>query len=180
MAYHPGSDHANADLLSRLPLPEAPAQVPLPGDTILLMDTLEGTPVTASHIRNWTSRDPSLSTVLQKVQNGWKGSTNDGLQPYERRKDELSVHDGCLLWGNRVIVPPQGRSKIIDELHEGHPGMARMKELARSFVWWPCIDKDLEERVKTCDQCQRTRKAPSVAPFTSMGMARKAMDLSTC
>jgi len=75
MAYRPGSDHANADLLSRLPLPEAPAQVPLPGDTILLMDTLEGTPVTASHIRNWTSRDPSLSTVLQKVQNGWKGST---------------------------------------------------------------------------------------------------------
>ena len=41
MAYRPGSDHANADLLSRLPLPEAPAQVPLPGDTILLMDTLE-------------------------------------------------------------------------------------------------------------------------------------------
>ena len=165
MAYRPGSDHANADLLSRLPLPEAPAQVPVLGDTILLMDTLEGTPATASHIRNWTARDWVLSTVLQKVQKGWKGPTDDALQPYARRKDELSVQDGCLLWGNRVVVPPQGRSKVIDELHEGHPGMTRMKQLTRSFIWWPSIDKDLEERVKSCDQCQRTRGAPAVAPL---------------
>ena len=101
MAYRPGSDHANADLLSRLPLPEAPAQVPVLGDTILLMDTLEGTPVTTSHIRNWTARDQVLSTVLQKVQKGWKGPTDDALQPYARRKDKLSVQDGCLLWGGR-------------------------------------------------------------------------------
>ena len=165
IAYRPGSDHANADLLSRLPLPEAPDQVPVLGDTILLMDTLEGTPVTASHIRTWTSHDQVLSTVLQKVQQGWKGPTDDVLQPYARRKDKLSVQDGCILWGNRVIVPPQGRSKVIDELHEGHPGMTRMKQLARSFVWWPGIDKDLEERVKSCDQCQRTRGAPTVAPL---------------
>ena len=75
------------------------------------------------------------------------------------------MQDGCLLWGNRVVVPPQGRSKVIDELHEGHPGMTRMKQLARSFVWWPSIDKDLEERVKSCDQCQHTRGAPTVAPM---------------
>ena len=109
--------------------------------TILLMDTLEGTPVTVSHIRNWTARDQVLSTVLQKVQKGWKGPTDDALQPYARRKNKLSVQDGCLLWGNRVVVPPRGRSKVIDELHEGHPGMTRMKQLARSFVWWPSIWK---------------------------------------
>ena len=91
IAYRPGSDHANADLLSRLPLPEAPAQVPVLGDTILLVDT--GTPVTASHIRTWTLHDQVFSTVLQKVQKGWKGPTDDVLQPYARRKDELSVQD---------------------------------------------------------------------------------------
>ncbi len=32
-----------------------------------------------------------------------------------------------------------------------------MKNLARSFVWWPGIDNDLEERVKLCE---RTRHQP--------------------
>ena len=32
--YKPGKDNSNADLLSRLPLPESPTSVPLPGETI--------------------------------------------------------------------------------------------------------------------------------------------------
>ncbi len=54
---------------------------------------------------------------------------------------------------SRVIILPQGRSQITEQLHEGHPGVSRMKNLARSFVWWPGIDNDLEERVKLCESC---------------------------
>ena len=53
---------------------------------------------------------------------------------------KLSVYDGCLLRGNRVIVPPEGRERVIELLHEGHPGNSRMKGLVRSFVWCPNID----------------------------------------
>ena len=87
------------------------------------------------------------------------------LKPFQRRKYELSIHDGCLLWGSRVVVPPQGRDKVKQELHEGHPGATRMKALARSFVWWPQIDQDLEELVKRCDDCQRFRNQPPVVPL---------------
>ena len=31
--------------------------------------------------------------------------------------------------------------RLLDELHEGHPGMARMKAMARMYVWWPGILK---------------------------------------
>ena len=41
-----------------------------------------------------------------------------------------------------------------------HPGMVRMKALARSFVWWPGIDGDIEEFVKECNPCQRSRLNP--------------------
>ena len=37
IVYKPGSKHANADSLSRLPLPEEPTEVPVPGDTILVI-----------------------------------------------------------------------------------------------------------------------------------------------
>ena len=63
------------------------------------------------------------------------------------------------------MVPPQGRKVVIDLLHDGHPGCTRMKGLARSFVWWPGIDHDLEEKVKSCDACQRTRHSPAQAPL---------------
>ena len=55
---------------------------------------------------------------------------------------------GCILWGSRVVIPPPGRPKVIDKLHAAHPGISRMKSLARSFVWWPGIDEDLEAKVK--------------------------------
>ena len=63
------------------------------------------------------------------------------------------------------MVPPQGRNNIKQELHEGHPGATRMKALARSFVWWPQIDQDLEELVKRCEDCQCFRNQPPVAPL---------------
>ena len=86
------------------------------------------------------------------------------MQPYQRRKHELSIEDGCVLWGNRIIIPPPGRAKVIDTLHEGHPGMARMKCLARCYVWWPSMEQELEKKVKECLQCQMMQNSPPQIP----------------
>ena len=135
--YKPGKDQINADLLSRLPLPEAPREVPVPADTILLMDYLQASPITASQIKTWTDRDPVLTKLRKMLLQGWQSTNDQALKPFQSRKDELSVQDGCILWGSRVLIPPPGRQKVIDELHAGHPGISRMKSLARSYVWWP-------------------------------------------
>ena len=163
--YKPGALHNNADMLSRLPLPDSPTQIPTPGETILLFDILHSLPVTANHIRKWTSQDPTLSRVRTMILQGWQFTNDADFKPYMRRKEELSVHDGCVLWGSRIVVPPQGRTKIIEELHEGHPGSTRMKALARSFVWWPQLDSDLENVVKSCEICQTCCHLPPVAPL---------------
>ena len=44
-------------------------------------------------------------------------------------------------------------------------GMARMKAMARSHVWWPGIDSDIEDTVRECQQCHRIRKAPPASPL---------------
>ena len=81
------------------------------------------------------------------------------------KKDELSVYDGCLLWGMRVIVPQPLRERVLDQVHEGHIGMVKMKALARSYVWWPSIDKDIEHSVKGCVGCQLHQNMPQAAPL---------------
>jgi len=89
------------------------------------------------------------------------------LPPYFRIRLKLSVEAGCVLRGNRVIVPSKGRSKV---LHEAHPGIDRMKCLIWEYVWWPKIDSDIEHMVKSCNACQLNRKTPEV-PLTAMGLA---------
>ena len=92
-----GLENANADLLSRLPLPETPARVPDPGETVLLMDILETSVVTAAQIKAWTAKDPVLSQVRDMILQGKAPSDTEELQPYKSRLTELSIHDGCIL-----------------------------------------------------------------------------------
>ena len=66
--FKPRSQQDNADALSRLPLDEAPKDVPVPGDTICLMEALDSCgPVTATVIKSWTNKDPALSHVRNLV-----------------------------------------------------------------------------------------------------------------
>ena len=56
IVYRSGQLEANTDGLSRLPLREESGDVPLPGDTILMMEALSNADsvVTAAAILNWT------------------------------------------------------------------------------------------------------------------------------
>ena len=125
--YVPGKEHANADLLSRLPLPEQPKEIPMPEELVLLMETMEFSPVTVKQIKTWTERDPVLSTVRRFVKQGWPKSVKPEFRPYHARKLELSIQDDCLLWGSRIIVPKLGREQLLSLLHDGHPGISKMK-----------------------------------------------------
>ena len=162
ISYKPGDQNGNADSLSRLPLPE---HTPQPADIILLMETLQASPVTAHHIRWWTDKDPLLSRVRTLVLQGWKNGEEEEIKAFNKRSSELSVQDGCVLWGNRVVVPKKGRDRVLQQLHDGHPGVSRMKGIARSITWWPGIDKEIENRVQNCTQCQQNQKAPAPSPL---------------
>ena len=156
-----GAENCNADMLTRLPLPETPVQVPEPGDTILLLQTLDKTPVTASQIRVWTDRDRTLSKVRDMILQGWQPSNSEDLKVYQKLQTELTVVKGCVLRGNRVVIPTIGQSQILKQIHETHPGICRMKNIARSYYWWPKIDKDIEAKVKECQTCQLVRPSQS-------------------
>ena len=49
--YVPGKEHTNADLLSWLPLPEEPKEIPMPEESVLLLATMELSPVTMKQIK---------------------------------------------------------------------------------------------------------------------------------
>ncbi|XP_070803581.1 uncharacterized protein, partial [Pituophis catenifer annectens] len=84
--------------------------------------------------------------------------------PGEKTYTTLTMQGGCLLWGDRVVIPSRLKEKVLTLLHEGHPGIVRMKGLARSYVWWPSMDADITEWVGKCQPCQESRSDPPTAP----------------
>ena len=121
--------------------------------------------MTAQDIRSWTRRDPKLSRVLLHIQQGWPNEGDPDLEPYSSRCLKLPSYEGCVMWGNQIVVPPPGRQAVLQELHEGHPGMSRMKSIARMYVWWPNINADIEKSVRLCCECQQVHSSPAVAPL---------------
>ncbi|KRY35449.1 Transposon Tf2-8 polyprotein [Trichinella spiralis] len=145
--YRPGKEIANADALSRLPK-QSTENNDSHNPVILSLETIDNSPLHSKDITRITAKDPILTRVLSWAWRSWPKSVSDErLKPYVTRQHELSIHNGCLLWGSRVIIPLQARHKIFKELHIGHPGIVRMKALSRSYVWWPKLDSEIENLV---------------------------------
>ena len=154
LQFLPGVRIPHADGLSRLPLTGAPTETPVLEEVVLSLSRLNETPVTSRKVREWSARDPILAQILQFVLQGWPDKVGDELVPYYRRKQELSVQQGVLLWASRSVIPPQGRETLLEELHHSHPGIVHMKMLARSYFWWPSLDQEVEMKVRDWSSCQ--------------------------
>ena len=63
------------------------------------------------------------------------------------------IYEDVLLRGNKIVIPMEFRKQILEAAHEGHPGIVAMKGRLRTKVWWPRIDKDVENLVRTCKGC---------------------------
>ncbi|XP_039187528.1 uncharacterized protein K02A2.6-like [Crotalus tigris] len=149
-----GKKMGHTDTLSRLPLPNSEPD-PAPAACILSIQDLPKSPFACRgcHVLNWVLRE-------------WPGtSPGEEFHSFIRRQDELSAYKGCILWGNRVIVPHTLRARVLESLYEGHPGIVRMKALVRSYLCWPGLDKDIEAQVKGSQICQQTRPEMPQAPI---------------
>ena len=103
MEFKYSKDNASADALSRLPRPETEEDET---ELAFRLEELHNLPVTAQQLANATRRDPVLSKVLYWTLSGWPQSNPEpAIKPQFQRKNELSVTQGCVLWGLSVVIP---------------------------------------------------------------------------
>ena len=99
--------------------------------TVFNLTQISSLPVQMHEVGQATRTNVVLGPLHRK---GWLKLIPDQFTPFWRRKDALSVEQDCILWGCRVVIPEKLQAKVLSELHLGHPGMMRMKILARSNV----------------------------------------------
>jgi len=90
--YRQGKANANADALSRLPLPSTAQDVPTPAEVVHLMEYLTTTPLSSAQIKTWTDMDPVLSKVRHWVLEGWREDRIDS----ETNGELIHVDGTCL------------------------------------------------------------------------------------
>ena len=115
-----------------------------------------------------TAKDSILAQVMRFVKEGWPHAFSEELKDFKKLENSLSTENGCVFYGLRVIIPSTLRNHILKLLHLGHFGMQRMKQLARSTVYWPRIDFDIEDLCRKCTSCgqfQNKLDKPSIHPW---------------
>ena len=80
------------------------------------------------------------------------------------------------------MIPSTLQKRALKDFHAGHPGSNRMKSLMRSFVYWPNMDKDIENVAKLCKGCALAAKASPIKfnswPKTDLPSSRIHIDFA--
>ena len=118
------------------------------------------------HARN----DKEYQDLLRLIQAGFpdrKGDLPPNLKKYWGSREHLGVDEGLVVYGCRLFIPATFRLTILHRLHEAHQGIARSKDRARLTVYWPGIDRDIEQHIADCKFCQDSLSSHPREPIIS-------------
>ena len=166
--------HNPADYLSRHPLPfnRCPANERQDfadvENHLFVVAKMLPEAITTDKVRRETQTDPTLSTVIELLKKGGSRPPNNSqkpLAPFRTVWSELSVADGLLLRGERMVLPKSLVPLALKIAHDGHMGIQKTKQYLRTALWFPGLDGLVEKEVNNCIPCQATTPAQNKEPL---------------
>ena len=159
----PGKDLTTADTLSRAPLKDVPTkqEETLLADTKVFVEmVMENLPLSdqrLTQIKAELQKDEVAKTIMEYCIHGWpdKSLLQGEVRKYWQWSGELTVVDGLLMKGTRLVIPSSLRPEILIQLHGGHQGITKCRERAKQSVWWPGLSTQIEQMVQNCGHCIR-------------------------
>ena len=127
---------------------------------IVLVEHLPIPSESLNQLRDETAKDQSLQILMQVVLTGWpkhKHLAPLELQTYFSSRNELSVQDGLLFKGNRVVIPTSLRQSIIQRIHSTHMDIEGSLRRAREAYYWPLMNAQLKDFISKCSVCNTIR-----------------------
>ncbi|GFR81604.1 transposon Ty3-G Gag-Pol polyprotein [Elysia marginata] len=153
LRYSPGKDELNpADYLSRHPTNKPTRDNK--GEDYISYVAKASVPnaLTLGEVKKATKNDLQLQKVMTAIQSGkWEKKS---LSSFSNIRDELSVYDGVVLRNHRQVIPSSLHHQVVTLAHDSHQGIVKTKKLIREKVWFPGIDKMVEEHLKGGVPCQ--------------------------
>ena len=105
-----------------------------------------------------TQNDQELQILASHVTDGWPGHRKAcGYvgRKYWQNRERIGIHDQLLFYDDRLIIPLEYQRAILEKLHEGHLGINKTTNLAKTSVYWVGMCTHIEEMIASCSQCRQ-------------------------
>ena len=120
-----------------------------------------------------TQADDNLVILKHVIQQGWSKPIKEvpqEIQKYWTFCEELTIEDGLILKGMRIVIPDKKREEILKQMHEGHLGLNKCQMRAKETVYWPGLNEQLEQLVLNCQLCLKySRSKDKINLHTALG-----------
>ena len=166
--HSPGKLMLVSDALSRAYLPDETQEISqeeLAYQVHAVFNTLPISDKKLIKFQEETAADPVLQLLKKYTFEGWpvnKKLLDPRVAPYFQHQHDIVYHNGILLKGNRIIVPSSMQKEMKQLIHQGHFGIEICKTRARSCLYWPNLNKHIDDMIANCNTCLefRNRQAP--------------------
>jgi hypothetical protein len=119
-------------------------------------------------IQTETKKDRVLQTLQRTISEGWpefKQDCPEEIDAYWNYRDEMSNSNGLILKGCRIVVPTVLRKEMLEKIHVGHLGKEKCKRRARMTIFWPGINRDIEDLIEQCEICIQFQPSQAAEPL---------------
>ena len=123
-------------------------------ESINMIQYLPVSDATHTAIREATEADTTLRQLKTIIRQGWPASKkepSENVRDYFSFREELSIQNGLVFKGERLVIPASMRDNMLAKIHASHIGIQGCLRRAREVVYWPRIDKDVTAYVAKCD-----------------------------
>lgn len=163
LEYVPGKEMFISDALSRAYLQECTESlVDEDIDINFIEQELPMTEGKLQELKDATESDEQFQALADIVRLGWPESRVQvpaDIRIFWNYRDEITVLNGLLYKGPAVMIPKLLRHQMLRKLHEPHLGIVKTKQRARNIIFWPNMNYDLEQLIKSCGVCNSFRKS---------------------
>ena len=160
--YVPGKNLVVADTLSRCPVSLPTKEDIIFGEQLYAHEAqvFECLPATWNQLENITvlqMQDKDVQLVRKYLLQGWpqRKTLSLELKQYQQVAVELTEENSILFRGDRVVIPKDLHSEMLERLHLGHLGILKCRERAHLSMWWPGMSKQIQEIIQNCDICNK-------------------------
>ena len=111
--------------------------------------------------------DPTLVRFARVIQFGWLDNSTElpnDVKLFYQHRYELHIVDGVIFFQNRIVVPIGLRRQFLNKLHDSHLGIAKTKLMARTLVYWPRWNEDIDKLYAECSKCHENQNMPANIP----------------
>lgn len=184
--YNSGKLHADADCLSRFPLEvgeEAKIESEIPTwplhklknskTTVGRLEQTKELILPNYDIEHEQLHDEYCKKIIRIL------TDNQASRKLKKKFKHFVIKNNTLYRQSKIqpnkfilVLPSSMKNMVLEEVHDkpigGHFGVERTMHTIRNRFYWPDLDKDVKQYIKTCDSCQRKKVSCNKQPGIMM------------